>query len=286
MISLFELLIIAQIIIEAIPVSSSGHCMLIGLYAQKYLNLSVDLNNDALSILYLPTLIMLAVVFWNEWTSMVRRLIKITGQWLSTGTVTSHSSQWASSVGKLIMYAIISDIVTLVGEFTIKRQLATFVWFSAPWSTLIGFCITSTLLISLRYLPSASASSVSLSKSIFIGCAQMLAFFPGVSRFGSTYVAGQWMGLTPRQSIQYSFIMHTGLMIGLIARTLLTTKIPLFELWAPFLSTRMLCIMGISTLASIWVFKQICTMAAQGNLWRLGAYMLAPIIVMTKLLFF
>ena len=285
MISLFELLIIAQIIIEAIPVSSSGHCMLIGLYAQKYLNLSVDLNDDSLSILYFPTLIMLAIVFWNEWTGMIRRLIKITGEFFSTGRLTSHSSQWASAIGQLIMYAIISDFVTLVGEFTIKRQLATFVWFSAPWSTLVGFCITGTLLISLRYLPTATAGSVSLSKSIFIGFAQMLAFFPGVSRFGSTYVAGQWMGLSARQSIHYSFIMHTGLMIGLIVRTILTTKTPLLDLWEPFLSGRMLGIIGLATLASIWVFKQICTMATQGHLWWLGVYMIAPIGLMTKILF-
>lgn len=77
-----------------------------------------------------------------------------------------------------------------------------------------GFLITSFLLLSLKYLETKVSLDKNESelmnwptpfKALLIGFAQAFALFPGISRSGSTIVAGVWLGLKPKQAAFFSF---------------------------------------------------------------------------------
>lgn len=284
MITFFELIVIFQIIIEAVPISSSGHCTLLGLYAQKYFNTDLALNDDLFSILSIPTLITLAVVFWHDWTSIFVRLVKTPAQIAHGGTAKAHSFQWIHCVAQLILFAIISDFLSLLLEQLFKLLRAHCSWLSSPWLFVGGFMMTSLMLLSLRLIPNGPAQALSPLKAVLIGLAQGLALLPGVSRFATTFVVGRWLGLTARHSILYSFTMHVGIILGAFTRMLLTTQTPLLELWQPFFTVRMVAIVGLSTLASIAALHQVYLLALADKLWWLGFYMLAPISLLLNLL--
>jgi undecaprenyl-diphosphatase len=50
--------------------------------------------------------------------------------------------------------------------------------------------------------------------ALFIGTAQALALFPGVSRSGSTITAGLFTGLTREAAARFSFLMMTPIMLA------------------------------------------------------------------------
>ncbi|MFS8507540.1 MAG: hypothetical protein LVQ75_05700, partial [Candidatus Babeliales bacterium] len=49
---------------------------------------------------------------------------------------------------------------------------------------------------------------------LVVGIAQGLALLPGISRFGSTFVVGRFLGFSSMQSFQYSFLIAWPLMFA------------------------------------------------------------------------
>jgi undecaprenyl-diphosphatase len=49
---------------------------------------------------------------------------------------------------------------------------------------------------------------------ILIGCAQILALLPGISRSGVTMVAGLWRGLSHEDAARFSFLLATPIILA------------------------------------------------------------------------
>ena len=58
-------------------------------------------------------------------------------------------------------------------------------------------------------------------RAIFIGIAQALAIFPGVSRSGITLTAGRLLGLSRKDSTHYSFLLSLPIIFGGVLKELL-----------------------------------------------------------------
>ncbi|MDA9368039.1 undecaprenyl-diphosphate phosphatase [Flavobacteriaceae bacterium] len=63
-------------------------------------------------------------------------------------------------------------------------------------------------------LPHAVRQSVSLRHAFFIGCAQMFALIPGVSRSGVTITAAILLGYKPATAARFSFLMSVPIIAG------------------------------------------------------------------------
>ena len=61
-------------------------------------------------------------------------------------------------------------------------------------------------------------------RALGIGIAQVFALIPGVSRSGSTIVAGRLMGLNAKSSADYSFLVSIPLMTAVCAKTLISSS--------------------------------------------------------------
>ncbi len=54
----------------------------------------------------------------------------------------------------------------------------------------------------------------SVAQGVLIGCAQILALLPGISRSGITMVAGLWQGLSHEAAARFSFLLATPIILA------------------------------------------------------------------------
>ena len=137
------IIIFLQIILESLPVSSSGHLLL----AEKFLHTQMPKYFDY--FLHGSTIIILLIIFNKEWIEPVRYLI--------TGITNNFFRKKASYKNllniffKIITLVIISNTITTLIWFIFKFYLEEKNWFGSNLHLLIGFCITTLFLFLLKF---------------------------------------------------------------------------------------------------------------------------------------
>jgi undecaprenyl-diphosphatase len=114
--------------------------------------------------------------------------------------------------GKIVVGTIPAGIVGVLFESAIERV------FAAPAVVVFTLFVTGALLLSLRAIPTdrAEVEEPSWWQAWWIGCAQMVAILPGISRSGSTIVTARWLGLAPAPSAEFSFLLGVPAIAGAI----------------------------------------------------------------------
>ncbi len=84
----------------------------------------------------------------------------------------------------------------------------------------LGFLVTTLALFSLTIAPLGNQCHLLLSSSLLLGLAQACSLLPGVSRLGTTYVAGCWLGLDPCMALLTSCLLQFPLVLVAVAQSL------------------------------------------------------------------
>ena len=184
---------------EFIPISSSGH-LVIGQHF--FLGES---NHLFLEWINVGTLLALLVYFRHRIIDITRTTIEKRDYRLVRNIFITAVP--AGAVGYFM--ADIIDSAPLFGSLiTVTITLAT-----------VGI-----LMIVLERLPKASPvkslDKLSVWRALAIGCAQVLALIPGVSRSGSTIITGRLAGMSPALAAEYSFLASLPIMIGVTVKLL------------------------------------------------------------------
>ena len=181
---------------EFLPVSSSAHLAL----AQAFFGFSEPMLTFDIA-LHFATMIATLVYFRED-------VVRLGGQWFS-GLVGPDGRKtqgwtvgWAMIVGTALTVVIALPLKPLV------ERLSTSV-----------FAVGVALLITggLLFLASSMApkgGKVRLFNAVPMGLAQGLAVIPGISRSGSTIVAGMVSGLSPQEAFRLSFLMSLPAVLG------------------------------------------------------------------------
>lgn len=179
---------ILQGLTEFFPVSSSGHLALFG----HWFGLAeADLQFEIL--VHLATLVAILVYFRHDWVQLVQNFFGMKNA--------GDFPKW------MWVYVGLSMIpAALVGIF-LKDTIAHF--HGEPW--FVGLCLiaTGTALffgkkVTAEGLP---MTQFSLKICIIMGLVQALAVLPGVSRSGSTILAGVFAGMSRHAAARFSFLM-------------------------------------------------------------------------------
>jgi len=183
------LLGVVQGITEWLPVSSSGHLVIL----QEFLGISQPLFFDIL--LHVSTLIVIFIVFWRD----INRIFKDLVRW-----------NLKSESGKILKFIIIGSIPTAALAIFFHKF---FVFaFSNLKAVSIGLIFTSLLLfLSQR---TWKQRKVNFFQAILVGIAQGLALVPGVSRSGATISTGLICGMERKKVAKYSFLLVIPAIIG------------------------------------------------------------------------
>lgn len=82
------------------------------------------------------------------------------------------------------------------------------VLFDIPWVTGVALLVTGLILWTSRAaLRREPARDPDFGDAVLMGVAQAAAIIPGISRSGSTVVAGLWKGVAPQEAAAFSFLM-------------------------------------------------------------------------------
>ena len=183
---------ILQGITEFLPISSSGH-LIIG---ETYLGLNVDTLKSFDVVVHVATLLAIITYFWVDFKGMIKAFLAFC----------SGKLKKDDKYGKLILFIVIGTIpAVIVGLFAedIIDQHFRNIAAVGKWMLIIGILF----LLAEHFHKKKKLASLTLRKSIFIGLMQALALIPGVSRSGSTIVAGLFSGIERSEAARFSFLL-------------------------------------------------------------------------------
>ena len=192
---------VVQGLTEYLPVSSSAHLVLVPRLLDWHINAKEAFVFDVL--VQLGTMI---GVFCYFFTPIKEVIVSVLRGLIIKKPFHDHNAQ----LGWLV--ALASVPAAILG-FTFKEQLR--VYFSSPLASCYFLILTAAFLFGAEWLGRNLRKQAPTKKdAMFIGLAQGLALFPGVSRSGSTIAAGMACGLNRTDAARFSFLMSLPVMIG------------------------------------------------------------------------
>ncbi len=205
------LLGIVQGLTEFIPISSSGHLIII-----PWLFHWNDPTLESLPFdvaLHLGTLLAVLIYFADDWLRMIRGFIASVIE-RKIGDNEDRRLAWLLIIGTIpggIVGALAEGPITELFHKPGIEPTATAMIAMAIIIALLGLALFIAERVA-RHLRGMSA--LTLRDSILIGLAQAFAIFPGVSRSGSTITAGLALGLERPTAARFSFLLSAPIIAG------------------------------------------------------------------------
>lgn len=195
---------IFQGIAEFLPISSSGHLVLL----QKLFGIKEG-NLFFTEMLHFGTLISIIVVYFNDIIKIIAEFFKLIFSILKREKIRS-----INKYQKLGILIILGSIPTaIIGIFFQD-------FFESLYASVlpIGFAFLLTGLLlwvsEKNSYQNKNIKAMSFLDAIIIGTAQGIAIIPGISRSGSTIVAGLLRGLSKPLATEYSFLLALPATLG------------------------------------------------------------------------
>jgi undecaprenyl-diphosphatase len=195
---------IVQGLCEFIPISSSGHLILVPwLFGWNFFLLHPDLNKTFDVALHLGTFIAAVIYFWHQIVVILRSWVHS----LRTRRVETADERLA---WLLLISTIPAGLVGVAFESFIEDRLGK------PYLIclmMIAFALV--MLVADRTAKlNKSMSDLRWPGALGIGVAQAVALAPGVSRSGITMVTGLFLGLDRESAARYSFLLSVPVIGG------------------------------------------------------------------------
>jgi undecaprenyl-diphosphatase len=183
---------------EFIPISSSGHLVLVPwLLDWAEPGLAFD------TIVHWGTLVAVLAVFWREFVALARA--------------------WGRSLMERNLDQTEARLAWLIIVGTLPAALIGFLWkdffeslFGSPGRVAALLLVTGAILALSERLSKRQRSMSDLNwlDSVLIGLAQACAIAPGISRSGATIAMGLLRGVKREAAARYSFLLATPIIFG------------------------------------------------------------------------
>ncbi len=195
---------LVQGIAEFFPVSSSGHLVIFrDLFGISEIPLLFDI------ILHLATLLAVLIVFRTRIAGILNSFWRL---------LFRRNDQTDAENLSIIVPLLLATVVTAVIGFSIEK-------FLPPEGARIAsaeLIITAFVLLGTAFLGKGTKGfgEISPVRGLFIGIAQGLGVFSGISRSGMTIAAGMTAGLKREVAAEFSFILSIPAILGAFILTL------------------------------------------------------------------
>lgn len=183
---------IVQGMTEFLPVSSSGHLVIAeAVLKVKQPGITLEL------LVHLGTLLSVIIYFRNQIFTLIRSLFV----------------KEMAKERRIILLLIIGTIPAGLAGVLLKDYFES--TFSNPLQTSVELIITGCILF-LPRLVKAGISGLTIPTVIWMGIGQAVSILPGISRSGSTIVAGLLAGVKPAEAAEFSFLLSIPAIAGAI----------------------------------------------------------------------
>ena len=184
------LLAVLQGVAEFLPISSSGHLVIL----QHLLDVPESIRMRLEIFLHAGTLASIFIFYAREiWMIIQGMFRRECESWHFAAKIL------VSALPAILVYVLCKDpIEAMVGNVRMVGALLMF---------------TGAVLVGTRYLPKGG-KDVSYLRAILMGVAQSIALLPGVSRSGMTLAAARGGRVSPERAAEFSFLMSAPLIMG------------------------------------------------------------------------
>jgi undecaprenyl-diphosphatase len=198
--NLFQALIlgIIQGATEFLPVSSSGHLVLVPwLLGWEEPGLTFD------AVVHWGTALAVIAYFWREWLDLIQAVF---------GAVRRRSI--ADPKARLALLIVVGTIPAALIGYALEDFFEQM--FARPTAAAAFLLVTAVLLSAAEWLGrrEGSLERMTWPDALLVGLGQALAIFPGISRSGATIAAGLARGLKREPAARFSFLLATPVILG------------------------------------------------------------------------
>ena len=188
---------------ELLPISSSGHLILVPwLAGWTYLEEHPDFNKTFDVALHLGTLVAVILYFWGDVVRLVRAWLRSIGR----RSIKNEDERVAWYVAVATVPAAIAGAA---GEDFIEKKLGN------PWQIALLLAVFAVVLWLADRVPARrTIDQIGWKGALAIGLAQCLALMPGVSRSGITITAGRFLRLDRDRAARLSFLLLIPIVFG------------------------------------------------------------------------
>ncbi len=203
--SLLQALILGLVqgVTEFIPISSSGHLVLVPwLLGWDKAPLAFD------TIVHWGTLAAILAVFWRDlWELFVaglNSLLALAGQ----------DRSYDETQARLAWAIVLGSIPAALTGFLLQDFFEDL--FGQPVAVAGLLVVTANILLASEWLSEQESpmSKIGWLDALLIGLTQALAIMPGISRSGSTIAAGLMRGVRREAAARFSFLLSTPVVLG------------------------------------------------------------------------
>jgi undecaprenyl-diphosphatase len=205
-------LAVLQGVSELFPISSLGHTILI----PALLRWTVDRSSESflafVVVLHLGTALALVVFYRREWVAIIGALAR-----------SIMRGKMSDSRDEKIGWLLVAGTVP-VGMLGVFFQSAIRGLFGSPLPAAVFLMLNAFIMFFGEWLrkrqtadtqrPSKPIEAISYPDGIKVGLAQGLALLPGISRSGSSIVAGLLVDLDHEAAANYSFLLATPVILA------------------------------------------------------------------------
>jgi len=188
---------------ELLPISSSGHLILVPwAFGWHYLEQHPEFNKTFDVALHLGTLVAVVLYFWRDLVGLVRAWFRsVAARRIATG---EERIAWY-----IVVATIPAAIAGAAGESFIEDHLGD------PWQIAILLALFGVILwLADRVQPTRTMEGIGWKGAVGVGLAQCLALMPGVSRSGVTISAARLLRLDRDQAARLSFLLLVPIVFG------------------------------------------------------------------------
>jgi undecaprenyl-diphosphatase len=218
---------VVQGLTELLPISSSGHLILVPWLGDwTYLKQHDEFNQTFDVALHLGTLVAVVAYFRHEVVALIRAFLRSVRR--------RRIERDDERVAWVVAVATVpAALIGAVGESFIAERLGE------PWQIAILMAVFAVVLwLADRTPPRREIGDIGLGTALGVGLAQSIALAPGVSRSGITISAARFLGLDRDAAARLSFYLLIPITLGAVLFKGLTDVV-LADLpagvWGPFL---------------------------------------------------
>ncbi len=196
---------VTQGLTELLPISSSGHLILVPWIADwRYLEVHPDFNKTFDVALHLGTLVAVVAYFWTD-------VVRYVTAWIGSIRRRAVETPDERLAWGVFFATIPAALAGALGEETLEKHLGQ------PWQIAIFLAVFAALLwLADRRPQRRGLDGLGMSTAFAIGVSQILALMPGVSRSGITITTGRFSSLDRDAAARFSFLLLIPVVFGAV----------------------------------------------------------------------